>query len=202
MAIKAIGTITANPGDGNAVDVQWDDEDAVPDEDWYFWTSRNTVWKVQPSTWSAKALVDFAFHGRDQDYAEFLSVPYWRKKYFGDTSLSPAPDDQESETRTEETPDESTYGVADIIAEGCFIPGVTLNGYLEALRRKKNLILQGPPGTGKTWLAKRLAYLPSSTSVMWCSRSSARVIGLPRALKREFTEPVGPVVHTDEVSAA
>jgi 5-methylcytosine-specific restriction protein B len=158
MAIRATGTITENPGDGNMVYVDWNDEDLLPDGHWYFWTSRNTVWKVQPDSASAQALIAFAFEGRDQDYQQFLDAPYWRKKYFSDDATPPSEPTQGGDTRVEETPDEPTYGVDDIVTDGCFIPRDELTKHLTALRRKKNLILQGPPGTGKTWLAKRLAY--------------------------------------------
>ena len=50
------------------------------------------------------------------------------------------------------------YSVDDIIADGCFLERSRLEGMLERLRKRKNIILQGPPGTGKTWLAKRLAF--------------------------------------------
>lgn len=52
---------------------------------------------------------------------------------------------------------ESPYSISDIISDGCFLDQPRLEGILERLRTKKNLILQGPPGTGKTWLAKKLA---------------------------------------------
>lgn len=51
------------------------------------------------------------------------------------------------------------YTLEDLIAEGCFLDLRTLERILEALQRKKNLILQGAPGTGKTWLAKRLGWV-------------------------------------------
>ena len=50
------------------------------------------------------------------------------------------------------------YSVDDIIADGCFLERSRLEGMLERLKKRKNVILQGPPGTGKTWLAKRLAF--------------------------------------------
>ncbi len=53
---------------------------------------------------------------------------------------------------------ESPYSIDDIIADGCFLDRLRLEGMLGRLSTKKNLILQGPPGTGKTWLAKRLAF--------------------------------------------
>ncbi len=51
-----------------------------------------------------------------------------------------------------------TYSIDTILEEGCFVSRDKLEGILERLGTKKNLILQGPPGTGKTWLAKRLAF--------------------------------------------
>ena len=50
------------------------------------------------------------------------------------------------------------YSAAHILADGCFLEADKIDGLLERLRFKKNVILQGPPGTGKTWLAKRLAF--------------------------------------------
>jgi 5-methylcytosine-specific restriction protein B len=50
------------------------------------------------------------------------------------------------------------YTVDDILKDGCFLVRATIDGLLDRLRTKKNVILQGPPGTGKTWLAKRLAF--------------------------------------------
>ena len=54
--------------------------------------------------------------------------------------------------------EEASYGVAGIVAEGCFLPPEQIAAAVALLKRKKNLVLQGPPGTGKTWLAKRLGY--------------------------------------------
>lgn len=156
MSIKAIGTITRNLGDGDGVEVDWNADDLLPEEDWYFWTSRSTVWAVRPNTWKSKALIAFAFEGAEQDYARFLAEPYWQKNY--GLAAKPAVQEHDSKRLEEETPDELTYTVDDIIGDGCFASSAELNGYLNALKRKKNLILQGPPGTGKTWLAKRLAY--------------------------------------------
>lgn len=155
MSIKATGTITSNVGDGDSVEVDWDPENLLPEEDWYFWTSRSTVWGLRPNTWKSKALIAFAFEGAEQDYQRFLAEPYWQKKY--GIVAKPTLDD-DSTKRDEELPDEPTYDVDDIITDGCFISNAELSGYLRAIKRKKNLILQGPPGTGKTWLAKRLAY--------------------------------------------
>ena len=51
-----------------------------------------------------------------------------------------------------------SYGIDDIVKDGCFLAREEIERMLDRLRDKKNLILQGPPGTGKTWLAKRLAF--------------------------------------------
>ena len=56
------------------------------------------------------------------------------------------------------TPSIGPYGVQQIIDEGCFASLQEIQGMIERLKSKKNIILQGPPGTGKTWLAKRLGY--------------------------------------------
>ena len=42
--------------------------------------------------------------------------------------------------------------------DGVFLSEGRFNEILNALARKKNVILQGPPGVGKTFIAKRLAY--------------------------------------------
>jgi MoxR-like ATPase len=45
------------------------------------------------------------------------------------------------------------------IAEVAFVEEPTLGQILDAIGRKKAVVLQGPPGTGKTWLARKLATL-------------------------------------------
>ena len=50
------------------------------------------------------------------------------------------------------------YSIDDVLEDGCFLERSEIEGLLERLRTRKNLILQGPPGTGKTWLARRLAF--------------------------------------------
>ena len=153
MAIKATGTITRNHGDGYNIDVDWDLRQPV--REWYFYTNQRTVWRVQAKDWKTKALIDFAFNGVDQDCDLFRNTPFWADRY-GDKAPRIVEEGDE-ETTEEEMPTTPVYRVADIVADGCFIPEETLLGYLDAVERKKNLILQGPPGTGKTWLAKRLA---------------------------------------------
>lgn len=152
MAIKATGTIAANHGDGYIIDVDWDPIEPV--REWYFYTNQRTVWQLKAHDWKSKALIDFAFDGADQDYDEFRNADYWAER-FGDDAPEVI-DDESADTTEEETPTDRVYGISDIVADGCFVSEQSLQGYLNALERKKNLILQGPPGTGKTWLAKRL----------------------------------------------
>jgi 5-methylcytosine-specific restriction enzyme B len=157
MRIKAIGTVTRNHGDGRTVDVVWDT--AFSPRDWFFYTYRSTVTRARvEDELLARRLVEFVFEGSQQDYAFFMSQPYWRDRFLaadGDT------DEQMGDVAgTEEdlAPSGiSSYGVVDILSEGCFVPESDLHTMLQRWKSKKNLILQGPPGTGKTWLAKRLA---------------------------------------------
>ena len=154
LGIKATGTIVANPGNGQTVNVEWDPPQPI--REWYFYTSRHTVWKVVAGDWRTNGLIAFTFEGDDQDIDEFRNAPYWRDR-FGDDVASAG---FESAGIDEEPTivEAESYGLADVIADGCFIPEASLADYLKALQDKKNLILQGPPGTGKTWLAKRLGY--------------------------------------------
>jgi 5-methylcytosine-specific restriction protein B len=155
MGIKATGTITRNHGDGQTVDVDWDPQESV--REWYFYTNRNTVWKVLPGDWKTDALIAFTFDGADQDVDRFRNQPFWRER-FGDDAVPGGVVEDAEEDPIEPTPETESYSLADVVAEGCFIPRPTLDQFLDALNEKKNLILQGPPGTGKTWLAKRLGY--------------------------------------------
>ena len=83
MAIKAIGTVVENLGDGKTLKVEWNEENTL--REWYFFTGRNTVWKVTPDTWRKVDLIDFTFHGKEQDIDRFRNHPYWRER-FGDNA--------------------------------------------------------------------------------------------------------------------
>ncbi|MDE2826818.1 MAG: AAA family ATPase [Bacteroidota bacterium] len=43
--------------------------------------------------------------------------------------------------------------------KGLFLSEIRFDRIIDALKRKKNVVLEGPPGVGKTFIAKRLAYL-------------------------------------------
>lgn len=79
LRIKARGKISDNPNDGERVFVDWDDNFA--ERDWYFYTFRRTIWKLDPAEPMAQRLIAFAFHDKPQDYDWFLDQPYWHQKY-------------------------------------------------------------------------------------------------------------------------
>lgn len=83
MAIKAIGEITENPGDGLQVQVDWK-ERFDPPREWFFYTGRFSVWKMKLEDSYARDLIRFAFHDEPQDIPRFLLHPFWRHRY-GDT---------------------------------------------------------------------------------------------------------------------
>jgi 5-methylcytosine-specific restriction enzyme B len=84
MAIKAIGTITENPGDGLRIKVNW--TPVSPQREWYFYTYRSTVWRVLPGDWTTDELIDFTFNDKPQDLNRFRNAPYWRER-FGDAGV-------------------------------------------------------------------------------------------------------------------
>ncbi|MCC5975573.1 MAG: AAA family ATPase [Rubellimicrobium sp.] len=157
MRIRVIGTITANRGDGETVEVDWQELDQP--RDWYFYTYLMPVVRARiEEDPLARQLVGFAFDGGQQDFDAFLAVPYWAEKYSGKVDPMAALEaEEEAGAEDELAPDAATYGIDDIIAEGGFLDPDALATLVDRLSTKKNLILQGPPGTGKTWLAKRLA---------------------------------------------
>lgn len=84
MAIKAIGTVKENLGDGRTLKVDWRPFD--PPREWYFYTHRSTVWNplLNPAQKDlAEALIRFTFEEEEQDIDRFRNAPYWRER-FGD----------------------------------------------------------------------------------------------------------------------
>ena len=80
MAIKAIGEIVDNPGDGLQVKVDWK-ERFDPPKEWFFYTGRFSVWKMKKDDWAARGLIRFAFHDEPQDIERFLRHPFWQHRY-------------------------------------------------------------------------------------------------------------------------
>lgn len=76
MSIKAIGTITANHGDGERISVAW--EDSYVPREWYHYTYQPTIWEVYPTNEMAQRLIRFAFVAEPQDYEWFLqNLSHW-----------------------------------------------------------------------------------------------------------------------------
>ncbi len=84
MAIKATGTITENPQDGERVRVEWTKVEPV--REWYFYTYRGTIWRVLPGDWATDGLIAFAFDTKTQDIDRFRNAPYWRERFGLDTT--------------------------------------------------------------------------------------------------------------------
>ena len=68
MGIKAIGTVTENLNDGRFVKVDW--QPLEPLREWYFYTSRITIWRVTPGEWATDGLIAFTFQNQQQDLSK------------------------------------------------------------------------------------------------------------------------------------
>ncbi len=84
MAIKAVGVVRDNPGDGRRLAVDW--TPVEPPREWYFYTYQPTVWRVVPRHYASRSLIDFAFKEHDQDIDKFRNLPYWQDR-FGDNPI-------------------------------------------------------------------------------------------------------------------
>ena len=139
MAIKAVGVVTENMGDGRNLRVDWTSADSS--REWYFYVYQPTVWKVTRDSgtlpWAARALIDFAFDGAKQDYDRFLR--HWYPARYGDARKPLA------EADFSQVAEELLYTQAD------------LRTITQLLDDKRQVIFQGPPGTGKTYAAQKLA---------------------------------------------
>ncbi|MCQ4922176.1 AAA family ATPase [Tissierella carlieri] len=80
MGIKAIGVVTHNFSDGRKVSVEW--KVINPLREWYFFTGRNTIWKVvEEDGWMQKNLIEFTFNNADQNIDRFIYDPFWNERY-------------------------------------------------------------------------------------------------------------------------
>ncbi len=79
LAIKAIGTIVGNAGDGRRLRVNWTPLESP--REWYFYTHRGTVWRVDAGSWESEALLAFSFDEKPQDIDRFRNAPAWRARY-------------------------------------------------------------------------------------------------------------------------
>lgn len=81
MAVKAVGIVTQNMGDGRILKVEWTPFE--PPREWFFYTYQPIIWKVTRGKWTADALIDFTFNDQPQDIDRFRSDPFWSER-FGD----------------------------------------------------------------------------------------------------------------------
>lgn len=79
MRIKAVGTVLENPGDGESVKVEWENQE--PARDWYFFTYIHHVALLERSTGLTPDLIRFVFEGEEQDLDKCLSHPFWHDRY-------------------------------------------------------------------------------------------------------------------------
>lgn len=139
MAIKAIGIVTKNYGDGKFLDVTW--KEINPKKEWYFFALWDTIQSISENDgWKKKNLIDFTFNDGIQGVDRFLNDPSEDELSIGETIA-----------------EYNVYTKNDFLSE-VFISGESYETIKSLLMRKKNLILQGAPGVGKTFAAKRLAY--------------------------------------------
>lgn len=80
---------------------------------------------------------------------EFRQYPSWLTWALRTMGRSPSDVDTD--------PSEQRYTLKQAL-RGLFLDAEEFGGILDALARRKNVILQGPPGVGKTFMARRLAW--------------------------------------------
>lgn len=155
MAIKAIGTVITGDEDGKQIEVKWDR--FVEPREWYFFSYWERINKVKNGE-NERALLRFVFGGEKQDIDFFLHQDPWKEKFTSSpkNALGGSASKADNGNNNQE-PNIETYGIFDIIDDGCFLGEEDISKMLGRLQSKKNLILQGPPGTGKSWMATRLA---------------------------------------------
>jgi len=129
MRIKAVGTITENPGDGEQVKVEWTQQ---PNRDWYFFTYLHLICLLgNRADNHTQELIRFVFKGEAQDFSHYLNHPFWRDRYldkFGwtqffedfSTSLLNYRDDRPALLRklTTVSPGTPKFGLVDRFADG------------------------------------------------------------------------------------
>ncbi|WP_260596961.1 AAA family ATPase [Sphingomonas endolithica] len=86
MRIKARGVITANPGNGERVQVEWDP--TFDARDWYFYTYRATIWQVTKGHDMADRLIAFTFGDQSQDLDWFRNSTGWAEVFGDNASVS------------------------------------------------------------------------------------------------------------------
>lgn len=143
MSIKATGIVRKNLQDGKKLEVDW--KKIKPKKEWYFFTMREMIWKVERmnSDWMYGALLDFVFNDKPQEIEKFKSHPFWEERYGNNIySLSTKIDFSKSLEFKE-----LYFSNLEILKKQISI----------SLKTGKSIILVGPPGTGKSKIAKEIA---------------------------------------------
>lgn len=166
LRVKAVGTVITPTTDGKTIEVDW--QHLAEPKDWYIYTGkyRTAIAKADAQNNNDRQLIRFAFTDHDQD------LEFWLRY----RSQRPEP---------KEVKHLPSYGVDDILQDGCFLSRESLESALAHLTAKRNLVLQGPPGTGKTWLAKRLGYALIGTKDLSAVRNRIRSIQFHPSLSYE-----------------
>ena len=138
IRIKAVGTVQENLGDGRRLIVSWDPN--KPARDWYFYTNRETIWRVEAGNEMAERLIAFAFDGEPQDYHWFLSQEYLRDRFIPASTQNPR-----------------TYTLEDAL-RGLFLERTEFERIIRIWRLKKNIVFKAPRESCKSFIGRRLAY--------------------------------------------
>src|SRR5699024_3907155 len=144
MRIKAVGIIQENIGDGHTVKVEWIRDYRATNKEWYFNTSRETVWMLDYNSELSSQLIEFSLNNEKQDYSYFLNIDHWRNQLFNDKQFEEYQLMNEARVSNGEIPDEAPEAVE-------------YSEYASKLISSKNIIFRGAPGTGKTYLARNIA---------------------------------------------
>ncbi len=118
LYIKVVGTITEATQDKVTVKVKWD----TPLDEWRVWIDSyfsRTIYEADLKKDNVRKLVEFAFYGGNQIFADFVSN--------GEDQVSPS--DSESGS--------SFYSIDSIIEDGCFLSKNEVEVALKRLESKK-----------------------------------------------------------------
>lgn len=139
MRIKAVGVIKENIEDGHNIKVDWIEDYRTMNKEWYFYTSRVSIWMLDYKTEQNSQLIEFALNNDEQDYSYFLSIDHWKNQFFNN--------EQFEEYKLLQEKNNLSQNLVDVV----------LSEYANKLLSSKNIILRGAPGTGKTYLARSIA---------------------------------------------
>lgn len=79
MAIKSVGTVLENGGDGHRLKVRWTPLDSP--REWYGYIYWGAITAALPGKKETDNLIAFALDGVEQDFEYFLRTPYWKSRF-------------------------------------------------------------------------------------------------------------------------